>query len=1232
MSTRASYLCAFLLSASGLFAQGTSTLRGTITDTIGASVPSSAITIRNAETAATRSTLSDDRGDYLFPSLQPGAYTIEVQKDGFRTYTTRVTLQVNVPRTADVILDLGQVSETINVEAEGGTVNTVDATVGNPFTRTQILQLPLQTRNVVELLSVQPGVTATGEVLGARRDQNNVTLDGVDINDNQRAGIAASGGGQGSNGNNPGDAGLTAALPLPLDSLQEFRVTVGGQGASQGRSSGGQVALVTKSGSNDFHGSLYEFHRNTATAANNWFSNRARIAREPLVRNQFGASLGGPIKRNRLFFFANWESRIDASGRAQSRTVPTSTMRQGIVRFRQSDGAIGQLTPAELRSLDPLSLGVSDTMLGILGAYPEGNDPQSGLDRGLNYSVLRFNAPFRRDDKAYVAKLDYNLDANGRQTLAVRGTLADNAQDVTVAQFPGQDPASKQLDNSRGLSARYTGVLSPTVVNVFSYGYTRLGIAQSGVGGARIGFDALSDPINYGARAFGRIIPTHNLLNDITWSKGAHTIQAGINFRFVSNMRDSYQNSFPAFSFSRNTLRGLGQDMENLINPYIQQRSGNPALRLTEAANVIRAVGTLYGLVNQYSATYNFERDGEAIAFGQPLSRTFRTNEYEFYLQDSWRASRALTLNYGIRYSNTTPPWEANGIQVRTTTGLDQFFAERVGASQFGVPGHAMPNAALTYAFAGPVNGQPSWFRRDNNNWAPRFGFAWSPESDNLLGRLFGKGSVLRGSYSLVYDRYGNDLVVEFDRTGSPGLATQVTQPRNTNFTDSPRYVGGSLPTLPAAPTASFPFTPPTILGGFNSQVGVSPDIVAPYAHLMNLTYARNLPGAVTLEAGYVGRLSRKQMLQADFFQPLTRFRDMRSGQTWAEAAGQIRAAFDNGLRFNQMPNVAFFENLMPGLANFYVPGSATQNFFHLAYNQYAGSFLDALNDVDRERQPNGGCIVSTGCNTFFALQNAGMRSWINAGTGSFHGGTLTIRRATTRGFGFDFNYTLSHSIDNASAAESGAGNGGAVLQDAFDIKSFRGSSDFDIRHNITANTVYELPFGKGKAFINSAPGFVNQIVAGWQLSLLSRFTSGLPATINFGDQWPTNYLNSALAIRRPGVAEPDNRVQFNSNGNPSVFSGPAAASAFMPQYPGLTGTRAILRLASMTNFDLAAAKRFYMPWEGHTLQFRAEAFNAFNNVNFFNASLRGDRPSVFGEFQSAMPARVMQFALRYEF
>jgi hypothetical protein len=498
---------------------------------------------------------------------------------------------------------------------------------------------------------------------------------------------------------------------------------------------------------------------------------------------------------------------------------------------------------------------------------------------------------------------------------------------------------------------------------------------------------------------------------------------------------------------------------------------------------------------------------------------------------------------------------------------------------------------------------------------------------------MLGAGSVFRAGAAMVYDRYGSDMVVQFDQTGSPGLASQVTQPRNTDFTTSFRYAGAGLPPLPAAPNAKFPNTPATILGGFNSNTGVFPDLVAPYSYLLNASFTRPLAGGMSIEAGYIGRLARKQLLQTDVFQPLTEFRDPKSGQTWAEAAGILRDHYEAGLKAGQVPNVAFFENMFGKAAGLYIPGSATQNYFHTTYDLYGGSDLDALNDMDRERLSDGSCVVITGCNTFFALQNAGMIAWRNAGSASYHGGQLTLRRPVAQGWGFDFNYTLSHSIDLSSGIEAGAGSSGAIIQNSFDPKAFRGSSDFDIRHNISANSVYELPFGKGKAFGSNVSGWTNQIIGGWQLSGLMRYRSGLPTTITNSGVYPTNYLNSAIAILRPGATLPENGNGFNANGNPSIFRQTAGAmNAFMGQYPGRVGQRAIMRTNGMFNVDLAAAKAFFLPWEGHRIQFRAEAFNAFNNVNFFNPSLRLDRPSTFGEFQNVMPARVLQFALRYEF
>jgi hypothetical protein len=1199
----------------------TSSLQGTVADQQGAAIADAVVSITNTDTAAARKAVASTTGTYAFPQVPPGTYMVDVTHPGFRSYKSQVRLQVSVPATLDIKLELGQVTEVINVNAEVAAINTQNATVGNAFMEVQVRQLPLQTRNVVELLSLQPGVTSSGEVLGAKRDQNNITLDGVDINDNQSAGMTGT-----------GSSGLNAALPVPLDSVQEFRVTIAGQGADQGRSAGGQVSLVTKSGSNQWHGSLYEFHRNKVTAANDWFSNRSGLAREALIRNQYGASFGGRIIKDRAFFFANWEDRKDRSASAVSRNVPTETLKQGIVQFRLNNGQIGQITPAEVAQVDPLKLGFSPTMRSILAAYPAPNDLAAGSDRGLNFGVFRFNAPFTRNDRAYVMKTDFNLDKMARHTLMLRGTLADNSRDEVLAQFPGQDAAAKNLDNSKGLAARYTAVISPSLVNVFSYGFTRLNIAQSGTPGAALSFDGITAPQNF-TRGFGRIIPTTNLVNDLTWTKGTHTVQAGINFRLVQNDRNSFANSFPSYSFSRNTLRGLGADITDSVNAFVRERSGNSALALSETQPTQRAMGILLGVLNNYGATYNFGRDGKAVPFGEPLARSFGTREYEFYIQDVWKMRRDLTLTFGLRYGSYEVPYEKNGIQVVPTTGLDVYLAERIGASLSGTSGAAQKNAALTYALGGPANNGAGWYQRDNNNFAPRFNVAYAPVKDDFFGKVFGKGSVFRAGASMLYDRYGSDMVTNFDRAGSPGLSSPVTQPRNSNFSDGFRYNGSALPTLPTVAGAAFPFTPASIIGGFGSFSGVFPDLVAPYSFLLNASYARPLPGKMTIEVGYVGRLARKSLVQVDVFQPLTQFKDPKSGQTWAQAATQLREQNNQGKRANEIAPIAFFENMFGKVANRYIPGSATQNYYHSTYNLYGGSDLDALNDMDRERLPDGTCISALGCNTFFALQNAGNVAWSNAGRSSYHAGQLVLRRQVTNGWGFDFNYTLSKSIDLASTSESGAGTGGGVIQDTFNPNAFRGVSDFDQRHNITANTVIELPFGKGKKFLNTSNAWLDQAIGGWQLTGLWRFRSGLPLNISDGGKYPTNYLTSALAIVRPGATIPENGPGFNASGNPSLFrTTNTASNAFIQQNPGGTGTRGIIRGAGMSNFDLSLGKFFKLPFEGHRIQVRAEAFNAFNNVNFTGASLSLANPSTFGQFTNVMAPRVIQFALRYEF
>jgi hypothetical protein len=292
----------------------------------------------------------------------------------------------------------------------------------------------------------------------------------------------------------------------------------------------------------------------------------------------------------------------------------------------------------------------------------------------------------------------------------------------------------------------------------------------------------------------------------------------------------------------------------------------------------------------------------------------------------------------------------------------------------------------------------------------------------------------------------------------------------------------------------------------------------------------------------------------------------------------------------------------------------------------------DNLNLMDRQRiSGTDKCYTITGCNTFYPYQAAGLPTWTNNAYADFNALTVTVRRALSSGLAFDFNYTWSHSIDNSSGAESGAGTSGAVLQDAFNVNAFRGSSDFDERHNITADALYELPFGRNRRFAQHVNKFVDAVIGGWQLSTIFRYHSGLPSTITAAGVYPTNYEISALVNLLPG--SPNHYGKFiDDNGVPSLFPSTSAAGNYFQQSGGATGTRAIVRLPGISNVDIAVMKTFALPWEGHRIALRGEAFNAFNHVNLYNPVLDAYNTGQFGEFQAAMPARVMQLSMRYSF
>ena len=374
----------FLVTAAA-FGQALTSLTGTVDDPSGAVLPGATITIVNDATHASRQATSDAVGRFSILQAQPGIYTVTAKAAGFSDVTIyKVELLVNTPATLPIVFEkIGSVSASVSVSAEGVQLNTTDASLGNAISGKAITQLPFEGRNVVGLLSLQPGVVFLGEtppganpdyrsgaVNGGKSDQANVTLDGVDVNDQQN------------------HTAFTSVLRVTLDSVEEFRTVTTNAGADMGRSSGAQVSLVTKSGTNALHGSLYEFNRNTATSANDFFNNLSGLPRNKLIRNVFGGAIGGPVKKDRLFYFLNYEGRRDRSDSTSLQIVPTENFRNGLFNYVRNDGTVGQLSPADIKAIDPAHLGANPAVLSLLKQYPLPNDFTQGDT--LNTAGYRF--------------------------------------------------------------------------------------------------------------------------------------------------------------------------------------------------------------------------------------------------------------------------------------------------------------------------------------------------------------------------------------------------------------------------------------------------------------------------------------------------------------------------------------------------------------------------------------------------------------------------------------------------------------------------------------------------------------------------------------------------------------------------------------------------------------------------------------------------------------------------
>jgi hypothetical protein len=1258
-----------LLTAAPVWAQsGTASLTGRVTDPQGAVIPGATITVTHRATGAARTTVTNESGVYQLSSLPPGMYEVTIELSGFRTARLEnIELRVDTAtRLPDVRLEVGALAETVTVQAESPIINTTDASVGNVLSEQQIRQLPVEARNVVHLLSLQPGAVFIpttnpntvdpryGAVAGARADQQNVTLDGVDVNDPQL------------------QAAYTSAVRITQEALQEFRVSTSNYGAESGRSSGPQVSLVTRSGTNQFNGSAYWFLRRTATSSNEYFTKLTQLsqgrASEPprLDKDIFGGALGGPIRRNRFFFFGNFEGLRENSEDPVVRAVPSRSFRDGVLMYRCANAAQCPggtvrgfsethtvpagwygLSPQQIAAIDPLGIGPSVAASQYWKQFPLPNEP--GLD-GVNIMAFRFQAPIENNFKTYITRFDFKLTETGNHNLFVRANAQDDAIN-TPPQFPGQPPAIQRVFDNFGVAVGYDTVLRANLMNSFRYGLTRIDTADIGRTKSNyVDFRFLDElePITFDS---ARETPTHNLVNDVSWLKGTHTFKFGTNIRFtrIPSMRTS--GSFLSATVNPSWVAGIGRTyMPGRSSCTTPGCSQVPAVASAFAAGYADAWLNILGVLSQANLRVNYDRNGNVLPIGEPIRRKYASDEYEFYVQDSWQIRPSLTVTAGIRYSLFSPPYEVNGLQVAPTISMGQWFEQRRQMMRQGIPSHQSP--IVTFDLAGPKNGRRGFYDWDTNNWAPRISVAWTPRAEGgFFGWLTGGDRlVVRGGYSKVFDRLGQGLALNFDQGFAFGMSTSISSPFGAPYETNPavrfRDLTTMPPTMPAAPPGGFPQTPPRRAGIITQSIDDT--ITTPSAHMVNLVVGRELPGQFAVEAGYIGRFGRDLLVRRDLAMPLDLV-DPKSGMSYFQAAQALIKAVQQAGSTRIAP-IPYWENLFPGMAS---PGMTATQAVAAYFDFYAPDYISAIWDLDQfcgqiaAAVPRPSCSVH-GPFAYFAEQYDSLAAVSSIGRSNYHAMILTLRKRYSHGLQFDLNYTLSESKDLASQVERGSafgnfGNGGytGFLLNSWEPDLHYSFSDFDVRHQINFNWIADLPFGRGRKFGSNAPAWANHLIGDWSISGLVRWTSGFPFNvINCRSCWPTNWnLQGNAELATPGQLPPLGTTRNAVDGRPSPFRNPQEALKFFRfALPGEVGIRNLMRGDGYYTFDVSVSKAWSL-FSDHRLRFRWDTFNVTNTPRFDVASINAfpDR-SGFGRYDATLSScdgragRCMQFALRYEF
>lgn len=1245
---------------------------GIVQDPAGAVIAGANVKLEDEATGATQTRESGPDGGFVFLNLQAGNYKITVSMPGFRTGVYS-GLKVDAARTTNVTvtLEVGEVTEIVEIAGGAEILERSSTTIETTVRGDVIRSLPLNNRDTLDFVMLMPGAQQGGTArqstfLGLPKGAINITMDGVNIQDNLLK--SAFGGGM-----------FTLIRPR-LDAVEEVTVTTATAGADVAGEGAVQIQFATRRGTNDYRGTLFWDHRNDALNANTWFNNARGLRRPRNLLNVFGGNVGGPIWKDKIFFFFNYEEFRLPESRPRENTILTREAATGVFRYRGTDGVERTANLLQIAGAAGFPSTIDPTVASMLrdidGARARGAISAFDLFR----ERYRFEAPSNQLRRFPTLRMDYHITDKVRwhgvwhynYFSSFPDTL--NSMDPT---FPGLGKPAGQYSNRFSVTTALQWAVTPSLNNEFRFGVQGAPVQFFPESGAEIypaglrilwPLDLQSLHARPGLAGTSRSLPSsrntpaYNIQDNLSVVRGKHTWNFGGAVTIVSWLDNSFLGAgIPTVSFGV-----IGGDP--VATPL--SATNMPGISTTDLANARALYALLTGRVSSISGSRNVDENSKRYAHLAPLVRRARQNEFGLYFTDSWRATPSLTLNYGLRWQFQGAVFNQNDIFTSPT------FQDLWGISGVG-------NLFRPGVLRGVANPQidlrsRNVYNRDFINPAPSFGLAWNPRTQNpLLKFLFGgEGqSVLRGGYSIAYTREGLAHFSDF-AGGSPGLTQSISLTGGTDFPAGGLSLRDRLPAFREFPTSfSFPTPQSAFTFAGVSFLAFDPNIRTPYVQSWSFGWQRELSKDMAIEARYVGNRGTKlwrsfNLNEVNIFENgfLQEFINAQRNLAISRAQGR-GANFSNQGLPGQVP-LPIFEaafgarGSQPALAP--AAGFASGTFITWLDQGQAGRLANELArlaaylcrmtgnrlaacaargfDAAGPLPPNFFQANPDGANNLVAMLTNGSFS-------TYHGLQVELRRRMARGLMLNAHYTFSKALTDLYADAASSFSNFHTLRNTGLNK---GPSPWDLRHTFVTHWIYELPFGPGRKW-STDYAIANKLIEGWDVLGIVRIQSGRVFRLESG-RWTVNQFDSGVILRGMTIRELRKQIKVRKDPGsrdiffvPSNLIGPDGRSnraiLDVPTTPGERGSYIYLTGPRFVKPDLSIIKKTRVT-ERINVEFWTEFFNAFNYQNFLiggptaagithsiDSTAFGRTTEFFNDLGNQDPGpRMIQFRIRVNF